>query len=63
MIPPNNLSKMVSFINLRNKMEFESHSKKEEINSISDNILILGKVYLQHLFKFNMSLWFMYSHS
>jgi len=43
MLPPDNLVEMVNYINFRNTIESESSKKKEEIDSIYDNVQVLGE--------------------
>lgn len=43
MLPPVNLDEMVQFIEYKKKVDLECNAKKEEINLITDNVIILGE--------------------
>jgi len=44
MVPPSNLDEMVTFIEYKKKVDLECSAKKEEINVITENVLVLGKI-------------------
>lgn len=43
MIPPSNLDEMVKFIEYKKGIDLECSAKKEEINLIAENVVVLGK--------------------
>jgi len=48
MTPPSNLDEMVKFIEYKKKVDLECIAKKEEINLITENVLILGKFSIRY---------------
>jgi len=44
MLPPSNLDEMVKFIEYKKKVDLECSAKKEEINVITENVFVLGKL-------------------
>lgn len=50
MVPPSNLDEMVKFIEYKKKVDLECSAKKEEINVITENVLVLGKLSLYIIF-------------
>jgi len=43
MLEPVNLDEMVQFIEYKKKVDLECDAKKEEINLITENVIILGE--------------------
>lgn len=48
MLPPSNLDEMVKFIEYKKKIDLECSAKKEEINLITENVLVLGKFSIRY---------------